>query len=256
MKARCVLILPCGGRTDPAGLKSSKRSLRGAAREFYNRARRPHFSRALMISARSTAGCALLVGAVVLGCQAASGGLTNTIPRDLFNPAVVWGAEANGFCAGVFCGSHRVGESTTQILQVFVLTSKTNAEWNYVSPPGQKFARFDITDPKGAPLKPRWRRALAADAPPRIRVEDLPRRPETGRSGRLLEGWFLPQAGMPTSLRPEITIQDTTRFRRKVTTRSCSALLSMSSARIGYGSPGWICRASPPGSIFPHHHES
>ena len=157
---------------------------------------------------QKTTHSALLLAAICLRCEAAPEAVTNTIPRDLADPAIVWGAETNGFCAGLAWSQGQRKGSPIQTVRVLLLTARTNAEWKYVTPPGRKFARFDIVDVKGIRLQPMPRRGLSAETPDRMMASDLPRTRETPRSGSLLEGRLLPPRGVPTNFRQDVVIQD------------------------------------------------
>jgi hypothetical protein len=88
------------------------------------------------------------------------------IPAALLDPRVAWGADTNALRAGLGWGA----ASAT----VVVVTSGTNAPWDYVAPPGRKLLACELRDPEGRLVPAAAAGALTANLPRTIAVKDLP----------------------------------------------------------------------------------
>lgn len=108
-----------------------------------------------------------------------------------------WGATTNQFCAGIFWATMDFGKGVFQDVDIVVKTSKTNAMWDYLIPPGRKLAKVELRDAQGVLLVPLKGKKLDGDLPQRILTKDLPRVPRFGHSGGFLEGWLILGPNLP-----------------------------------------------------------
>jgi len=68
---------------------------------------------------------------IVLTCNSGKSGVTDSIPKELRDPTIVWGSETNQFCTGVLFFTNNSAAIISEKLVVFILTSKTNVVFNY-----------------------------------------------------------------------------------------------------------------------------
>ena len=139
-----------------------------------------------------------LMISLMYSCTASTAAVTNTIPNELKDSATVWGAEKDDFCAGfrIWRGDGEKSPATT--VTVFVLTSKTNALWNYVEAPENRFAKVELRDTNGVIIAPLQLTKLDADLPLTIVEEDLPTTP---RVIHLRRAWLILPPGTPEPLK-------------------------------------------------------
>jgi hypothetical protein len=142
---------------------------------------------------------------LVLSCYPATAAVTNSIPNEFKNQAIVWGAEKDNFCVGLLSWQSDGNKSPATTITVFALTSKTNVMWNYVESPGNKFAKVELRDTNGVLLPPLQGKKLDDDLPLKIAEEDLPTTPTSVHLGR---AWLILPPGIPQSLR-DLRIDDT-----------------------------------------------
>jgi hypothetical protein len=149
--------------------------------------------------------------------MAAALGATNDlpVPKKLIGAQTAWGAETNGFRAGVNCelfdrGISRVSEG----VQVVVLTAKTNTAWEYLAPPGKRFRTFELRDASGALVPPLKGKRLDAELPMRLLRKDLPYSRAIGHHARMLENWLMIAPGEPTLIR-DFFVDDVYRVERE-----------------------------------------
>jgi hypothetical protein len=90
---------------------------------------------------------------------------TNNTPPEFLNSHGVWSMETNGVRAGLIWDNYLHGQFASQVITVLVLTSKTNAVWDYVKPPTEKFAKFLLLDSNGGCLPPGGALNLFPDNP-------------------------------------------------------------------------------------------
>lgn len=133
---------------------------------------------------------------------------TNSIPKELREPAITWGNDTNDLCAGLFVSQNNNPAPPIQTIDVFVLTSKTNAMWNYVEAPGNKFAKLELRDTNGVVIPPLKGKKLDDDLPQKIVEEDLPTTPA---SIHLRRAWLMLPPSVPEPLK-DFNIQDVYRI--------------------------------------------
>jgi hypothetical protein len=149
----------------------------------------------------------LLVFAHTVDAEGATNGVP--VPNDLISPQSTWGEETNGFRAGV-----NWELSSKMEVRFIVLTSKTNVWWNYVAPPGKKFAKFELRNARGILLTPINGDKLDGELPQRILSEDLPQRPAIGHHARTIDNPLLLDAGSPGLFR-DVVIQNVYRIEQE-----------------------------------------
>jgi hypothetical protein len=110
------------------------------------------------------------------------------IPTEFIGSDYVWGEETNEIRAGLACANDIRDQTQMQLIQVLILTPKTNAVYDYVKPPNEKFARCELLNSNGTVMAPMRGKALAGELPQSIREEDLPKTPKFGRNNSLLAG--------------------------------------------------------------------
>jgi hypothetical protein len=120
-----------------------------------------------------------------------------------------WGTETNDLCAGVLVPPTEITDVASQRIEAYVLTSKSNAFWNYVKAPGGAFRKIELRGTNGVALAPSANiRKVIAECPGSIRREDLP----------LTHGMFANQvtlsAGQPYSV-GDFTIRDLYRIEKE-----------------------------------------
>ena len=155
---------------------------------------------------------------IALNVCVASVAATNSISAWLTDGTINWGAwgtETNGFCAGINTSSRAVrGKTARHSVTVYVLTSKTNTQWNYLALRDAKFSKFELRDPSGAIVVSLPGRRIDRDLRDRIPVNDLPRARGTRSSGNMPDSWLLLSPGSPAIL-AEICLQDVYHIRKE-----------------------------------------
>jgi YD repeat-containing protein len=139
---------------------------------------------------------ALLLRATAAEVQAATG----EAPKDPQHPEGLLGSQTNDLRLAL---SIRASS-----LQVFVLTSETNADWRYIAPPGRKLLACELRDPRGNLVPLRSKRRLTAGLPARIPIEDLPRVWRSAHNSAGLLDWLLVSAARPGRLVSETSLTD------------------------------------------------
>jgi len=133
---------------------------------------------------------------VMLRVTAAFAEPTNAIPYQFRDSSYVWGDD-----------NDIRDQRQIQLIQVLVLTPKTNAVYGFVKPPSGKFAKCELQDSNGAVMPPMRGKSMAGELPQTIRLEDLPKTPKFGRNNSLLAGALHLFQNYPMELL-RFTIQD------------------------------------------------
>jgi len=136
------------------------------------------------------------------------GALTNNIPEQFLDSAIVWGNETNGFCVGVLPEDKSEKSTIKQSVRVFILTSKTNAMWNFLLAPTNKLQRLELRNQGGHLITPMRGKQLDGDLPAIIFEEDLPTTPV---QVHLKREWLVVSPGRPRPIK-EFSIQDVYRI--------------------------------------------
>ena len=117
-------------------------------------------------------------GFLLFVCFTAVADVTNNISTWLKDGTInwgSWGAETNEICAGILLPPHTPNDSGFNSVMVYVLTSKTNAYWDYLGPPNMKLAKLQLQDSNGVLVAPKWwGRKMDGELPHNIKREDLP----------------------------------------------------------------------------------
>jgi hypothetical protein len=144
-------------------------------------------------------------------CFPAVDAVTNRIPKELFDPSTQWGPETNGLCAGL--STHVISRGDLRMMDVIVMvvTSRTNAEWNYMSLPDRKISRIELRFPDGKIVAPRRGAKTSAYLPERIQAKDL----QWSHDGKMyLKDWLLLSRGAPLVL-GRFSVQDLFRIEKE-----------------------------------------
>ena len=144
---------------------------------------------------------ACLFAMCVSACGAAGPGANSnpiTLPQDRAIDWGTWGAASNGLCVGVLLPPSIPSESPSQAVVVYVLTSRTNAFWNYLGPPSGGFSKLELLDANGLVVPPRsGGKATVREFPASLRRKELPMSPD----GRMFLNELALAAGQPSVLR-------------------------------------------------------
>ena len=111
---------------------------------------------------------------LLLSCIRVFAGGSNDIPAWFIKPGSVWGDETNRVCAVV----ELQGRQDSQQVTAFLVSSDTNANWQYVAPPKVKFTKVELRDTNGVVVNPVPGRRLDGNLPARIPIKELPRNPK------------------------------------------------------------------------------
>lgn len=157
----------------------------------------------------NAADCILIVLSVALvsPCPLAMAGVTNKISTWLADGTInwgVWGAETNELCAGVNFVPLAQKHSNSGVVSIYVLTSKTNELWNYLTPPDGILAKLELRGPNGSIVGRKWlAKKMDGELPGIIQRRDLAIDERHG----LFKNQLLLLAGRPHSIR-DFNIKD------------------------------------------------
>jgi len=145
------------------------------------------FSRTFFLLKTSVLVYSIIFAPLVLAKAATD---TNDIPAQYQKPYYAWGEKTNEIRAGLFWNDEVDDGIKSQDIDVLVLTSITGIEQDYVKPPSEKFAKFELQDSNRVVIVPLRGKELDGKLPQIIQSGDLPQTPKSGHP--ILIGILLP----------------------------------------------------------------
>jgi len=110
------------------------------------------------------------------------------VPKQYQDAHYTWGQVTNRLRAGIVLEDSGGNQC---IIDVVLLTYRTNALFDYVKPKDEKFARCELVDPEGKVVNPLRGMKLDAELPDFIQLKDLPMTPKMGRNNPLPSGLLI-----------------------------------------------------------------